>query len=106
MVFEPVRCSCGCALIEDHISARPSAGKPSNRIAIATICPRCRKIREIRMAEFYKGKIKLYQVESLYRATRLNSYTEEELLTGKVAGFNVPTGYNPDAFHEDKGQEE
>lgn len=106
MGFELSRCACGGAIVDDYISLRPGEDKPWVRIAVATICPRCRKIREVRMAEFYKGKVQLFQVEKLYRATRLNNFSEEELRTGYVKGFNVPGNYNPDAFHETKGQEE
>ena len=93
--------------MEDHISVKPGGDKPCVRIAVATMCPRCRRISEVRMAPYYKGKVQLFQVEKLYRATRLNNFSEEELRTGYVSGFNVPGNYNPDAFHEiKKGREE
>lgn len=110
MSFEFPRCRCGAALVEDFISVRPGGNKPAVRVAVATICPSCKgsqRVRGVRMEADYKGKLQLFQVESLYRATRLNIFSEEEMRTGKVPGFNVPEGYNPDAFHETKkGREE
>lgn len=106
MGFEISRCACGSPIVDDHISVKPGEDKPCVRIAIATICPMCRRISEVRMAPYYKGKVQLFQVDKLYRATRLNNFSEEELRTGKVSGFNIPDGYNPDAFHETKGQED
>ena len=106
MTFEISRCACGGAIVDDNISVRPAEGKPCVRIAVASICTRCRKIRDVRLAEFYKGKTQLFQIDKLYRATHINIFSEEELRTGKIPGFNIPAGYNPDAFHETKGQEE
>lgn len=107
-------CICGSIVSRVEISIRQD-GKPNEPIARMNRCYMCGRVERVYLIPAGAGQlsaaqhngIMLRHVAECVRQAPLNSYSMEELKSGKLHGFphKAGSGYNPDEHIEQRERE-